>query len=237
MLHNTAIHHIFIIGNPKTEPQRIQYLQEYFSSHELDSHVSYFQPTYKDSLSAQELETYIPENFSKIHNRPLTNAEISIFLNFIYLFEKILAEYSSGYFAIFESDVIFEGDLRDYFLYLTEFLHTVSPDAVSIGSGCDCIHDNVNTDDLNIQIFPETTVRCMDSFIFSYNGIQKFLRYFYKFLETEKSINEPIDNFFQTYLNLFDKDEDFKQFWVWPSITLQGSQNGQYSSSIQSNIL
>jgi GR25 family glycosyltransferase involved in LPS biosynthesis len=234
MIEATHIHRIFVIGDPKTEPERIHYLQDYFSKYQLDSHVSYFQPTYKGRLSQEELQTYIPHNFSDIHKRALTEAEISIFLNFIYLFQKIISEYKDGYFIVFESDVIFEGDLKKYIHCLDGFLDIENPDAVSIGSGCDIIHDNVNTDDMNFQIFPENRVRCMDSFIFSYIGIQKFLRYFHKFLETNKSINEPIDNFFQTYLELKNKTEPFTQFWVWPSITLQGSQNGHYDSAIQS---
>jgi len=233
MIDGTIIQHIFIIGDPSTEPERIQYLAKYFQNLQLDSHVSYFQPTYKNKITAEDIQKYIPVNFSNIHNRPLKNSEISIFLNFIFLLEKIIKEYSDGYFAVFESDVIFEGDLKKYLSCLSEFISDINPDALSIGSGCDCIDDNVNIDDLNFQIFPKTLVRCMDSYIFSYEGIQKFLLYFYEFLKNQKSINEPIDNFFQTFLKLDTKKENFQQLWVWPSITIQGSQYNYYKSSIQ----
>jgi hypothetical protein len=217
------VKHIFVIGDPKREPDRIQYLQSEFSKQGLEEYVSYFQPTYKDTLSSQELQ----QVGESLHGRPLKRSEISIFLNYIYLLESIKQSYSEGYFAIFESDVRFEQSLQTYLQIFSDFLQNASPDGCSIGSGCDCIDDAVNTDDMNFQIYPKRLVRCMDSYIFSYNGICSFLDYF---LNNNKIINEPIDNYFQTFL---EKNPDFSHFWVWPSVTLQGSQYGYYKSSIQ----
>lgn len=49
------VKHIFVIGDPKREPDIIQYLQLEFSKQGLEKHVTYFQPKYKDNLSKQEL--------------------------------------------------------------------------------------------------------------------------------------------------------------------------------------
>jgi hypothetical protein len=197
----------------------------------LESHVTYFQPTYKDKLSSQEIQQYYSVK-SSLHGRPLKLSEISIFLNYIYLLKMIRETYSDGYFVIFESDVRFEQNLLNYLQIFSDFLQRVSPDACSIGSGCDCIDDAVNTDDMNFQIYPKRLVRCMDSYVLSYNGICRFLDYFAEFMEAEKIINEPIDNFFETFLK---KTDDFSHFWVWPSVTLQGSQYGYYQTTIQND--
>jgi hypothetical protein len=220
------VKHIFVIGDPAREPERIRYLQSEFSTQGLDKHVSYFQPTYKDNLSSHELQ----QVGESLHGRPLKRSEISIFLNYIYLLESIRQSYSDGYFAIFESDVRFEQNLQTYLQIFSDFLQNVAPDACSIGSGCDCIDDAVNTDDMNFQIYPKRLVRCMDSYVFSYKGICSFLDYFLN----NNIINEPIDNYFQTFL---EKNTDFSHFWVWPSLTLQGSQYGYYNSSIQNDEL
>lgn len=226
MIPQTPIHHIFVIGDPSREPERIQYLQSEFQKFGLENHVTYFQPTYKDKLSNDEIQRYYPVKTS-LHERPLKLSEISLFLNYIYLFEMIRQSYSNGYFVIFENDVRFEQNLLNYLQIFSDFLQNASPDACSIGSGCDCIDDAVNTDDMNFQIYPKRLVRCTDSYIFSYKGICSFLDYFSK-----KTIDQPIDNFFETFLK---KTEDFSHFWVWPSVTLQGSQYGYYQSSIQSD--
>jgi hypothetical protein len=231
MIPQTLIHHIFVIGDPSRETERIQYLQTEFQKFGLENYVTYFQPTYKDNISSQEIQQYYPDK-SSLHGRPLKLSEISIFLNYIYLLQMIRQKYSDGYFVIFESDVRFEQNLLNYLQIFSDFLQQVSPDACSIGSGCDCIDDAVNTDDMNFQIYPKSIVRCMDSYILSYNGICRFLDYFTEFMEAEKSINEPIDNFFETFLK---KTEDFSHFWIWPSVTLQGSQYGYYQSSIQTD--
>jgi hypothetical protein len=121
---------------------------------------------------------------------------------------------------------MFEGDLADYLNRLDFFLQTQNPHAVSIGSGCDMIDDNVDTDDTNFQIAKKTIVRCMDTTLFSTDGI----RYFVEYCKTYGLFDEPIDNLFQKFL---EQNSSYTYYWVWPSITLQGSQNGFYSSSIQ----
>ena len=233
MITGTSINHIYVIADATREPNHIQYLQSTFKEEGLEEYVTYFQPTWKTTLSEDLLVTYCPKNESK-HNRPLSLGEISLFINYILLFESILETYDNGYFIIFESDIRFEMNIRPYIEAIQIFLSEKNPDALSIGSGCDIIHDDINTEDMNFQIYPSQKIRCTDSYIFSYNGIQKFISYIYKYLKESpnKSIDEPIDNFFQSFLTLVKYDH----YWAWPSLTLQGSQNGHYKSSIQENI-
>jgi len=214
------IEHIYVIGSESREPERIAYLKNYFKSIGLE--VTYFQPTYKNTLSPDEITRFSEET----HGRYFKLAEKSVFLNFLYLFEKCLEKHS-GYVLILESDVIFEGDLNTYLEGLNRFLIEASPDCVSIGSGCDLIDDDVNTDDMNYQITRKYIVRCMDSLIFSKKGLSMILDYMNKY----GVFDEPIDNFLEKFIK--GSESDFSYYWVWPSITLQGSQYGHYKSSIQ----
>lgn len=235
MIPMTPIRSVYVIGDASREPTRIAYLKSYFESEGLSEHVTYFQPTYKTTLTEADIHKYMPMN-QTVSGRQMSLAELSIFLNVFFLFEKILAEWDSDrdqYVCIFESDVVFEGSLTAYLQGISPFLKEIHPDCVSIGSGCDLIHDDINTEDMNFQIYPSTIVRCMDSFLFTYDGIRTFTEYIRNWFADGKSINQPIDNFFETFLKLEDKKEPYNQYWVWPSITHQGSEHGDYPSSIQ----
>lgn len=229
MIPGTSITQIFVIGNEQREPERIAYLKEYFASKGIQG-VQYIQKTYKTTLTDSEINMFQP-TIPISEDRPFKPAEMSIFLNFIYLFKEIAETYRSGYFLIFESDVRFESDICTYFQQLDQFINQIEPEFLSIGSGCDLIDDDVNTDDMNFQIAPKTVVRCMDSFLISYTGIIKFISYTRGFL-SQTQYDNPIDNFLQCY---FETQKGNPQYWVWPSLTMQGSQNGIYKSSIQDN--
>ncbi len=223
---------IFIIGNPIREPEHCAYLDAVFSQLGLQPSVTYFQPTYKDTLTEKEIQTY----FSKptfANGRTIKRAEMSIWLNHLYLFQHILKSHKTGYFLIFESDVRFEKNPIQYISAISNVLDQARPELVSIGSGCDLIHDNVNTEDENFQIYPEVVVRCMDSFLWSYRGIQMFVDYIQWFLKEKGYLDQPVDNFLETFIRRTDKPEPFLQLWVWPSLTVQGSQYEFYASSIQ----
>ena len=74
--------------------------------------------------------------------------------------------------------------------------------------------------------------RCMDSMIFSYNGIQKFVNYIEsKIFDSSLGLDNPIDFF----MNEFLANNSFNMFWTAPSFTVQGSQTGIYKSLIQTD--
>jgi len=230
-MNKSEIHHIYVIGNRTREPAQIQYLDSYFSAAGIQDSVSYFQPTYKDTLTTEEIQQFVSE--MPKHGRPLKLSEMSVFLNFYLLFQHIVetvqeSSSTNKYVLILESDVRFEGELIPYLQSLTVFLENQQPDGCSLGSGCDLIDDDVDTDDMTLQIVKKTLMRCTDTLLFSVAGIRKLLDY----MNNYGKFDEPIDNFLDTYLKSAGKDE-FSFYWIWPSITLQGSQYGHYPSSIQ----
>ena len=212
---------IYVIGDRKREHSQCAYLQNYFESHGILA--TFFQPTYKDTLTNSELSRFTETT----HGRPFRPSEKSLFLNFFYLFEHCLRTHQDGYVLILESDVIFEGDLEEYLQGLGLFLQTQKPHLVSIGSGCDCIDDDVNTEDMSFQIAKKTVVRCTDTLLFSIEGIRLFLDYMTQY----GTWDEPIDNFLDIFVKQYEST--YTYYWVWPSITLQGSQYGHYTSTIQ----
>ena len=192
MIPGTSITQIFVIGNEEREPERIAYLKEYFESKGIHG-VEYTQETYKDTLTQEQIAMFEP-TIQISEDRLFKPAEMSIFLNMVYLFHRIAKNYKKGSFLIFESDVRFESDICSYFQQLDYFIKEIEPEFLSVGSGCDLIDDDVNTDDMNFQIAPKKVVRCMDSFLISYTGIIKFVSYTSGFL-TEMRYDKPIDNF------------------------------------------
>jgi len=221
--------HTFIIGDEKREPERIAYLKKYFDGIE---NIRYFQPTYKNTLSQEEIAKYVPVNWTQ-WDRPLRLSEISLFLNFIYLFEKILAEYNDGYFLILESDVLFLTEYQGYKKYIDDILIKIKEldiDCSSIGRGCNLDPPGINHNFQGYQFVKMIKTRCTDSLIFSYKGIQKIYSHIINFLKEGKSLNQPVDIFFETY---FDLNKDYKFIWIYPSICVQGSQNDTYETSIQ----
>jgi hypothetical protein len=222
----TSITHIYVIGDERREPERISYLKSYFIS---DQNVTFYQPTYKDTITEAELQKYVAVNES-LHNRPLRMGEISLFLNFIYLFERILSTYTEGYFLLLESDVLFLRNHTDYLEKILEHIQLYNIDCTSIGFGCNLVPPGTDTNSDAFQFTRMTRIRCTDSMIFSYDGIKKVYGYIQGFLQSGKSLNEPIDNFLQTY---FEYTPEYIYAWAWPPLCIQGSQNGTYTTNIQ----
>ncbi len=223
--------HIYVIGNKEREPDRIAYLEDYFAKSGL-TNITYFQPTWNDCLTDYQLQHFV--EIMKLHDRPLKSSEISVFLNFWYLLQHISVTHNNGWFLLLESDVIFEGDLAAYLQRLSAKIQNLDADCISLGSGCDLIDDNVNIDDMSFQIARKYVVRCMDTLLFSWKGLNTLNEYMQSWIQGGEQFNEPIDNFFDTFIKNTPK---YRYYWVWPSITLQGSQYGHYPSSIQDPLL
>lgn len=243
MIPSTSISKIYVLGSAQREPDRIKYLHAYFT-HERILDIQYRQKTWGTTLSDTDTSLFSKQVHTDAGARDFRPSEMSIFLNYIDVLVEFVKCGSGGgsdndtYCMILESDVIFDDTLnfRSYFQALDVFIKNVHPEIVSFGSGCDMVSGEVNTNDMNFQIFPEPTrVRCMDSFLFSYKGAVNFLNYCKNQLAAGKLYNLPIDNYLEEYLKTRADETPSVQWWVWPSLTFQGSQNGYYKSTIQIN--
>lgn len=224
----SKINKVVCIVSEEKERDRYNKMVQQLVDNKFDDFITeYSLPTYYNNMD-NKLFNKIKINNSKYlisNNKEISLREVSIFLNFYIIMKRILGYYRSGMFIIFESDVIF----KDNFNTLQTLINSISIndfDCISFGSGC-----NMEFQSNNIKLYKMKKTRCMDSFLFSYNGIQNFVKYIEsKIFNPSTGLDNPIDFFMNEFLM---DDSSFDMFWSAPSFTVQGSQTGVYSSNIQ----
>jgi len=225
------IYKVVCIVDEKKEPERYTSI----SSQLLDNNfqqflIKYSLPTYYDTIESTLLYKKINVNHSKYlisNKKELSLREISLFLNFYIIFKQILGYYKEGIFMILESDVIFKANFNLFNLLLSK-IDSNTHDCISFGSGCnmEILHETIAEN--NIELYKNKTTRCTDSFLFSYKGIEKFVKYIESKIYTT-GLDNPIDFF----MNECIENNYFDIFWTLPSLTFQGSQHGVFQSNIQ----
>ena len=227
LINGNKVSKIICITNEEKEKNKYDFLKKQFNENSIPSYiVEYSLPTYFDNMDKKLLLIVKINNtdLQKEYNRDLRTNEISLFLNFYIIFRRILGSYKEGIFITYESDVIFKNNIH----LLNTLINKIGEfDCIAFGSGCSL---EVTTPNLNIDIdiYKNNTTRCTDSFIWSYKGIEQFVSYIEKIIFTT-GIDWPIDFF----MNNFLKQNEFNMYWTYPSLTIQGSQNGIYKSTIQ----
>jgi len=229
----TNIQKVTCIVNEEIESDRYARINEELKKNSIQSFmIEHSLPTYYNTL--ENLKLY---NKIKVDNRIylLTNEkklslrEISIFLNFYIIFKRILGYYKEGLFMILESDIICKENFNLIYKLLSSLDLTFN-DCISFGSGCNIDIINRTIIENNIELYKNQETRCMDSLIFSIQGIQKFVNYIESKIFTT-GIDNPIDYFMNDFLKTTNS---FNMYWTSPSLTIQGSQNGTFQSNIQS---
>jgi hypothetical protein len=218
---------VCIVSEEKERDRYNKMVQQLVDNKFDDFITEYSLPTYYNNMD-KKLFNKIKINNSKYlisNNKEISLREVSIFLNFYIIMKRILGYYRSGMFMMFESDVIF----KENFNSLQTILSTINLkdfDCISFGSGC-----SLELESTSQKLFKTNKTRCMDSMIFSYTGIQKFVNYIEsKIFDSSAGLDNPIDFFMNEFLN---NDSSFNMFWTAPSFTVQGSQTGVYGSNIQ----
>lgn len=218
---------VVILVNEEKERERYNKMVQQLVDNNFDDFISeYLLPTYYDNMDKKLFNKIKINNIKYLasNNKKLSLREVSIFLNFYIIMKRILGYYRSGTFIFFESDVIFKENFNTLHTLINNF-NSDDIDCISFGSGC-----NVELQSTNIKLFKMDKTRCMDSMIFSYNGIQKFVNYIEsKIFNSSTGLDNPIDFF----MNEFLANNSFNMFWTSPSFTVQGSQTGIYKSLIQ----
>jgi len=221
------ISHIVCIVDEEKERHRYNKMVQQLVDNNFDDFITeYSLPTYYNNMD-KKLFNKIKINNSKYlisNNKEISLREVSIFLNFYIIMKRILGYYRSGMFIIFESDVIFKENINSLHTILS-IINLDEFDCISFGSGC-----GVELESTIPKLYKTNKTRCMDSMIFSYTGIQKFVNYIEsKIFNSTAGLDNPIDFFMNEYLI----NNSFNMFWTAPSFTVQGSQTGVYCSNIQ----
>ena len=227
IIHNKKISKIICITNEEKEKNKYDFLKKQFDENSIPSYiVEYSLPTYFDNMDKKLFSMIKFDNIDlqKEYNRDLRMNEISLFLNFYIIFKRILGSYKEGIFITYESDVIFKNNIH----LLNVLINKLGDfDCIAFGSGCSFEVSNPNLN-IDIDIYKINRTRCTDSFIWTYKGIEKFTLYIEKIIYTT-GMDWPIDFFMDNFL----KKNNFDMYWTYPSLTIQGSQNGTYKSTVQ----
>ena len=220
---------IVTLVSEEKERDRYNKMVQQLVDNNFDDFISeYLLPTYYDNMDKKLFNKIKINNIKYLasNNKKLSLREVSIFLNFYIIMKRILGYYRSGIFIFFESDVIFKENFNTLHTLINS--NSINDfDCISFGSGC-----NVELQSTNIKLYKMDKTRCMDSMIFSYGGIQKFVNYIEsKIFNSSTGLDNPIDFF----MNEFLANNSFNMFWTAPSFTVQGSQTGIYKSLIQTD--
>ena len=248
----TFIQKIYTICNPVFEPTRYNRLNQMFHMMGISNHnVNYLCPTYKHTITDEIMAKYVKDNLVKTL-RPLgmKKSEISLFLNYKAVLEHILRNYSDGLFFIFESDIIGIAEkMPELNAFVTDmFLKKDRWDLIHIGQDIqesdyfgkpycekpkthftDNYIEDITTEHDKYRIFRKTNPRCMDSCLWNYNGVVKFLDY----MNTNPYYDFPLDHYLIDYM---ETHLEFKYYWSMDTFFIQASNFGIEPSAIQTDI-
>jgi len=233
------INDIFIV-HWKELKERKKYLEEKFYDYNVTWVDFYDRNTIKDeeiNKIYKKDESLWNSRVVDLYNDPPTYRELRLSevcnsLSHIYVLKHII-DNNIEYGLVLEDDVI----LKDDFFSKFNFYFEDTPedfDIIFLGSAFSIqILDNVGVESDKPSIKPESGVfvyekfrnpktRCVDAYIFKKSTCEKL-----------KSIINEISLPYDFDLAYFIKELDLKVYWWEPGIVSQGSQSGQYSSSIR----
>jgi hypothetical protein len=232
----------FVIISKKNEPERYKiFLKQVINNKLYDFlNIHYFNYCWKSDITPEIREKYCKSDWTmqkhsrNMNDKPLTNGEISLFLNWIFCLKKIRETYSEGNFLILESDAIFINNFNEQRIskILTDINSIENLDILNIGEGLPHyfkIHGFPKTKPIiknNDKYYKENINRCTEAIIWKYKSICKFLDYF----EKKNDIDGPIDtkiDVLSTYVG------GFNIFWPKDYLIRQGSNLKLYNSTIR----
>ena len=228
-LHN--INHIYILCDKSYELNRYNFLLKWAQDNFDSSYYSFNMYCYKDTIHKKDISRY-----GLMENR-LKPSEISLFINYMKLFEDITDKYSTeknGHFLILESDVIPQENWKSILTSQMENLENISFDFLHVGNGGNndflpSLFGHVLSPESNI--YPCPSARCTEAMIWSYSGASKYLSF------KHKPVIHPMDFYFNTIAaNGIKTIEETKSFWGHPVAFIQGTANGTYESTVNDSI-
>ena len=221
----------FFLCNKEKEPLRYESLTQQINQIGINNYsiVSYI---WSDEITP-ELRTFYcrTDTCMRYHGRnmisyPLLNTEISLFLNHISCLRYIKQNYNNGYFAIFESDVLFYNNyLNNINTILEQASYKNDIDIINIGEGNSRILPCSEPIHKELHIYKEKTNKFTEGIIWTYKGVCNFLDHFDK----TSDIDGPIDTRIHIYSEIYG---GFNIYWAYPPLVYQGSISGKFKSNI-----
>lgn len=151
----------------------------------------------------------------------LNMRQMSLDMKFGKVFE-ILSEYDDEYFLIVEDDVIFCENFvekfNDYFKRCPKDF-----DVVYMGNGINLIPENI-TPDNNFYVKSHPASKCSDSIFLTKKALMDLNKTWFPF-----SLGSDFELSYHHVLH------QHKVYWWYPTLIIQGSQNGTYKSCFSNN--
>lgn len=224
------ITHTYFIIHPDHEPDRFESLQKSINNLQLKDYTLFTHIWGNNITPAIRAELCKSDKSMKYHGRsmisnPLSNGEISLFINHVECLRKICSTYTEGLFLIFESDIFFHTNFITKIQEVIALGSTVDWDIINIGegNGYDKPHGHIKP---HLAIYPEKRNRCAEGILWTYKGIRKFLEYYDKTLDIDGPYDTKID-VFSEYVG------DFNIYWAHPALVYQGSIRNIYKSQLR----
>jgi hypothetical protein len=222
----------YLLVNPTHEKDRYDCLLDNIQKNNITNY-RVFTHCWGCDITPEIRSTYVKTDTSmRFHDRnmntaPLSNCEISLFLNFIECLRHIRNNHDDGVFVILESDAMFHGD------YLTNLSNVVELskqlddwDMINIGGGNFIPVPQSEPVRPYLHLYKEKRNRAADGILWNYKGICKFLDYF----EKTNDIDAPFDCKIDVFSEFVG---GFNLFWAHPSLTYQGSRSGAFRSHLR----
>ena len=226
------IEHIYFLIHPVHEPERYESVLKMIKKYNITNY-TLFTHLWGCNITPEMRNKYVKTDTSmKYHNRtmdanPLSNGEISLFLNHIECLQIIKRTYTNGLFLVCESDAIF----RDHFWENLSRVIELSKqypdyDIINIGGGNG--HDLPVSKPIQseLDLYKEKRNRAAEGIIWNYRGILNFLDYYEKTCD----IDAPIDCKMDVYSEFIG---GFNIYWAHPPLIFQGSVHGQFKSLLR----
>lgn len=220
--------HTYFICDKEKEPDRYKSISDQITSLNIENY-TFFKYIWGSEVTPELRQQYCKsDTCMRFQGRchPLLNTEISLFLNHIECLRDIRKNYTTGYFAIYESDVLF---YKDYHKNIEEILHQSKEydniHIINIGEGCGQTPTSMPIKPF-LSLYKEKTNKFTEGIIWTYDGVCNFLDYFDKTTD----IDGPIDTKIHIYSEIIG---GFNIYWAIPSIVYQGSISGKFMSIIR----
>jgi len=224
--------HTFFLFNKEKEPLRYESLLQQINQIGINNYsiVTYI---WSNEITPEMRQFYCKtDTCMRYHQRdmisnPLLTTEISLFLNHINCLRDIKQNYTNGYFAIFESDVLFYNNYLDNInTILNQASYKNDIDIINIGEGNSNMVPCSEPIKNGLHIYKEKTNKFTEGIIWSYKGVCTFLEHFDK----TSDIDGPIDTRIHIYSEIYG---GFTIYWAHPPLVYQGSLSGKFNSIIR----
>lgn len=234
---NLKLMHIFCVVNEKEEQARYVKLKKTLTKHELDKYYTCIAPTWKNTITDENVKKYIKSTeylskYRKEINLPpkrMSRAELSVILNHRAVLRHISKNYNDGYFLVIESDVQFTKNFNMFPEILKQLNNNEDKwDLMYIGkmpqsNYYKCTQEIISSEKFKIYTGKED--KTADAIIWKYSTINKFLKY----MKSNLDFKVPYD----TYLQQFYRSEDINFGWIQPEILFQTTFHGLSKSMVQ----